>query len=217
LDIAAIIQKTVLLAPAFLIAITFHELAHGFVAYKLGDPTAKMLGRLTFNPLKHLDPVGTLALIVTGMIGWAKPVPVNPHNLRNPKQDMMWVSFAGPATNFIFAIIAAMVFRVLAGLPISNIDFFGEKLFRPILLMTYLTVRINIGLGVFNLIPIPPLDGSTILMGLLPNKQALAYSKIERYGFFILLALIFLRVTDIVIYPIIRFLNDLLLPEFLYL
>lgn len=195
-----------------LIAVTFHELAHGYVAYKLGDPTAKMLGRLTLNPLKHLDPIGTLAFIVTRMIGWAKPVPVNPLNLKNPQRDMMWVSLAGPATNFAIATIASVAFRFLADFPVSSIGFWGEKLFNPILLMTYLTVTINIGLGVFNLIPIPPLDGSGILMGLLPKKMAASYSRIERYGFLILLALIFLRITDIVIYPIIMFLNNLLLP-----
>ncbi len=176
-----------------------------------------MLGRLTLNPLKHLDPVGTLAFIVTRMIGWAKPVPVNPNNLRNPKKDMMWVSIAGPATNFVIAIIAAIAFKLLVSIPDTNFGFLGEKLFKPILLMTYLTVTINIGLGVFNLIPVPPLDGSSILIGILPNRQALAYSKIERYGFLILLALIFLRITDFVIYPIIRYLNHLLLPEFPFL
>ena len=131
MDIANIIQQIVLLACPILIAVTFHELAHGYVAYRLGDPTAKMLGRLTLNPLKHLDPVGTLAFIVTRMIGWAKPVPVNPNNLRNPKKDMMWVSIAGPATNFVIAIIAAIAFKLLVSISDTNFGFLGRSCLNP--------------------------------------------------------------------------------------
>ena len=184
LDFTDIIRQIVLLAFPVLTAVTFHELAHGYVADRLGDPTARLAGRLTINPLKHLDPVGTLVFIVTRMIGWAKPVPVNPYNLRNPKKDMIWVSLAGPAANLIIAFIAAVVFRLLLNLPVSPFSDLGQKILAPLILIARITVTINIGLGVFNLIPVPPLDGSKILMGLLPHRQAAAYSRIEPYGFF---------------------------------
>ncbi|KAF0143375.1 MAG: peptidase M50 [Nitrospirae bacterium] len=213
MDIANIIRDIVLLAFPILIAVTFHEVAHGYVADKLGDPTARMMGRLTINPLKHLDPIGTLVFVFTRMIGWAKPVPVNPLNLRNPKKDMMWVSLAGPATNLAIAVIAAIIYRTLQSLPIALSNPFGQKVLIPVILITYLTVTINIGLGIFNLIPVPPLDGSKILMGLLPHKQAVAYSRIEPYGFFILIGLIFLRVTDYIVFPIIIFLRYLLVGQ----
>ena len=127
LDFTDIIRQIVLLAFPVLIAVTFHELAHGYVADRLGDPTARLAGRLTINPLKHLDPIGTLVFIVTRMIGWAKPVPVNPYNLRNPKKDMIWVSLAGPAANLIIAFIAAVVFRILLNLPVSLLGDLGQK------------------------------------------------------------------------------------------
>lgn|SRR5574340_1070129 len=213
LDFADIIRQIVLLAFPVLTAVTFHELAHGYVADKLGDPTARLAGRLTINPLKHLDLVGTLVFVITRMIGWAKPVPVNPYNLRNPKKDMIWVSLAGPAANLIIAFIAAVVFRLLLNLPVSPFSDMGQKILAPLILITRITVTINIGLGVFNLIPVPPLDGSKILMGLLPHRQAAAYSRIEPYGFFILLGLIFLRVTDYIIVPIIILIRYLLLGQ----
>lgn len=213
MDIANIIREIVLLAFPILIAVTFHEVAHGYVADKLGDPTARMMGRLTLNPIKHLDLIGTLVFVFTRMIGWAKPVPVNPLNLRNPQKDMMWVSLAGPAANMVIAIIASIVYRLLQSFPISSSDLFGQKILVPVILITYLTVTINIGLGIFNLIPVPPLDGSKILMGLLPHKQAVAYSRIEPYGFFILLGLIFFRITDYVIFPVIIILRYLLLGQ----
>ena len=174
LNFTDIIQQIVLLAFPVLIAVTFHELAHGYVADRLGDPTARLTGRLTINPLKHLDPVGTLVFIITRMIGWAKPVPVNPYNLRNPKKDMIWVSLAGPAANLIIAFIASVVFRILLNLPVSPFSDMGQKILAPLILIARITVTINIGLGVFNLIPVPPLDGSKILMGLLPYRQAAA-------------------------------------------
>lgn len=211
MDISSILLQIVLLAGPILIAVTFHELAHGYVAYKLGDPTAKMLGRLTLNPLKHLDPVGTLAFIITRMIGWAKPVPVNPNNLRNPIKDMMWVSLAGPATNMVIAIIASFLVKILGSIHISADNPMGQQILLPLILIAELTVTINIGLGIFNLIPVPPLDGSKVLMGLLSPRHAAVYSRIEPYGLFILLALIFLRITDYVIFPVIIFLRHLLL------
>ncbi len=204
------LKQIVLMALPLLVAVTFHELAHGFVAYRLGDPTAKLAGRLTFNPLKHLDPLGTLVFIMTRMIGWAKPVPVNPFNLRDPKKDMIWVSLAGPAANMLIAVASALLYKLVMILPVGNI-FIVKKILVPVALMLQLSVILNIGLAVFNLIPIPPLDGSKILMGLLPPRQAIAFSRIEPYGFFIILILLFLRVIDLVIFPIIIFLRDLLI------
>ncbi len=198
------------MAVPLLGAVTFHELAHGYVAYRLGDPTAKLAGRLTLNPIKHLDFLGTLVFIVTQMIGWAKPVPVNPYNLRNPRRDMIWVSLAGPVTNLLIAVLSALLYKMVVALPVQNV-FFIKKVLVPVALMLQISVILNIGLAVFNAIPIPPLDGSKILMGILPPRQALAYSKIEPYGFFIILALIFLRVIDYVIFPLIVFLKNLLI------
>ncbi|HCC68530.1 MAG TPA: site-2 protease family protein [Nitrospiraceae bacterium] len=210
-DIARIIRDIALLAPPILIAITFHELAHGLVADRLGDPTARLAGRLTINPIKHLDPIGTLVFVFTRMIGWAKPVPVNPYNLKDPKRDMIWISLAGPAANMIIAVISAIVFKMLSVITVSPDSIFGEKVFIPLAIMVQLCVVLNIGLAVFNLLPIPPLDGSKILMGLLPYRQAVAYSRLEPYGFLILIALIFFRITDYIIFPIIILLRNLLL------
>ncbi|NOX20051.1 MAG: site-2 protease family protein [Nitrospirae bacterium] len=204
------LKQIVLMALPLLVAVTFHELAHGFVAYRLGDPTAKLAGRLTLNPLKHLDPLGTLVFIMTRMIGWAKPVPVNPFNLRDPKKDMIWVSLAGPAANMLIAVASALLYKIVMILPVENV-FIVKKILVPVALMLQLSVILNIGLAVFNLIPIPPLDGSKILMGILPPRQAIAFSRIEPYGFFIILILLFLRVIDLIIFPIIIFLRDLLI------
>ncbi|GBE36096.1 peptidase family M50 [bacterium BMS3Bbin07] len=210
MDIVEIIRQVILMAVPILLAVTFHELAHGYVAYRLGDHTAKDAGRLTLNPLKHLDPLGTLVFLVTRMIGWAKPVPVNPYNLRDPKRDMMWVSIAGPAANMALAVVSAILYKLMLMLPVTE-PLLIRKILLPVAMMLQMSVVLNIGLAVFNLIPIPPLDGSKILMGLLPVRQAIAYSRIEPYGFFILLALIFFRITDYVIFPIIIFLRNLLI------
>ncbi len=210
MDIVEIIRQVILMAVPILLAVTFHELAHGYVAYRLGDHTAKDAGRLTLNPLKHLDPLGTLVFLVTRMIGWAKPVPVNPYNLRDPKRDMMWVSIAGPATNMALAVVSAILYKLMLMLPVTE-PLLIRKILLPVAMMLQMSVVLNIGLAVFNLIPIPPLDGSKILLGLLPARQAIAYSRIEPYGFFILLALIFFRITDYIIFPIIIFLRNLLI------
>ncbi len=209
-DILGILRQIILMALPILAAVTFHELAHGYVAYRLGDPTAKLAGRLTINPIKHLDPVGTLVFLFTRMIGWAKPVPVNPYNFRNPRKDMMWVSIAGPATNMVLAVVSAILYKVIVILPVTSPMIVGKVLV-PVAMMLRLSVMLNIGLAVFNTIPVPPLDGSKILMGLLPPEKAMAYSRIEPYGFFILIALILFRVTDYLIFPVIVFLHNLLI------
>ncbi|UCZ57870.1 site-2 protease family protein [Desulfurispirillum indicum] len=195
------IQRLIIALPVLLIAITFHELAHGYVAYRLGDPTAKNQGRLTLNPIKHLDALGTLTLIVTQIIGWAKPVPVDYRYFANPKRDMMWVALAGPAANFTLACVFAVIFHAMKDMQVSA-D--AMVYMYPIFLMVQMGVIINLALGIFNLIPIPPLDGGRILVSLLPDRQAYQVARIEPYGFFIILALLFFGGTQKVIWPLIQ-------------
>jgi Zn-dependent protease len=172
--------------PAFLLALTVHEFAHGLVAERFGDPTARMMGRVTLNPIPHIDPFGTI--ILPGLLiimkapfvfGWAKPVPVNPYNLRNPKRDMIWISLAGPVANLIFAFVCGTVLRLI--LP------FVEG--GPVLQFLAWAVMVSLVLAAFNLIPVPPLDGSGILKGLLPDRMQEGYAKYERFGFLVLLGL----------------------------
>ena len=196
--------------PAILLAITVHESAHGWMAWKLGDPTARNMGRLTLNPIKHLDPIGTLVFFLTQMIGWAKPVPVNPMYFKNPRRDMIWVSLAGPVSNILLAVGSAIVLRQIIG-PLSTWQASYAYVMKPLLYMAYISIQVNIGLAIFNLIPVPPLDGSKVLMGLLPENALAGYMKMERYGFVILLLLIFTGVTDRIIVPIINYANRLLI------
>jgi Zn-dependent protease len=187
----------ILKAVPLLLSITVHEVAHGYVAYRKGDFTAKLMGRITMNPIRHMDPMGSilipLFLLFTGsrfIFGWAKPVPVNSFNFKSPRRDMMHVSLAGPLSNFILAAAFAIVIRVLLWVPGPDV-LLSSKLFLPLAIMLSWGVVISIYLGVFNLLPIHPLDGSHILEGLLPPEQARAYSRISQYGWIILLALLF--------------------------
>jgi Zn-dependent protease len=206
MDINHILQQIIILAPPFLFALTFHELAHGYVAWRLGDPTAKNAGRLTMNPLKHLDPLGVLAFIIM-KIGWAKPVPVNPVYFRDPRQGMLLVALAGPGANMLLAVASAILVKLL--LPLH--PFIPLFLLNPLAQMLAASVWINVMLAVFNLVPIPPLDGSKILAGVLPPEMARGYEKLEPYGFILLLILFYLGLISQVIMPIIRFANNLLL------
>ncbi len=205
------IIKFIILAPSILIALVVHETAHGWIAYKLGDPTAKNAGRLTLNPLKHLDFWGTLVFVITQMVGWAKPVPVNPNFFRKPRQDMVWVALAGPLSNILLAAGFAACYHILTRF-MSVTQTVGYE-FPLMLLVVFfvINVQINIGLAIFNLIPIPPLDGSKVMMGILPVRQAILYSKIERYGFIILIVLIFTHSFDHFLFPLIHGLKTLLL------
>jgi Zn-dependent protease len=183
----------------FFIAFTVHEFAHGWVALKLGDPTAKYSGRLTLNPLKHIDPLGTIIVPILlylskspFIFGWAKPVPVNFSRLNSPKRDIIWVGLAGPMANIIMALLIGLLFR--SGL---SIDY---NLFSILQTLGIL----NLVLAVFNLIPIPPLDGSRVLTGLLPYNLARSYIQLEPFGMFILIALLALGLLRIIIWPIIN-------------
>jgi len=208
-----ILQKLVLLAPGFLLAITVHEFTHGYVAYRLGDPTAKLAGRLTFNPISHLDLFGTIVLVLTQMIGWAKPVPVDSRYLQNPRKDMLWISLGGPAANIVTAVLLSLVLHILMGVLGGPRGGAGSAFFLwPLFMILALGVQINVVLAIFNLLPVPPLDGSGIVAGLLPRRYAYEYEKLQPYGFIILILLIFTGVVSYIIMPPISFITRLLLP-----
>lgn len=205
------IFELLIVAPPLLLALTFHEVAHGYVALRFGDPTARDAGRLTMNPLKHLDPLGTLAFFLF-RIGWAKPVPVNPGYFRNPHRDMLWVALAGPVSNLGLALICALLAKIIvlaAGILFSNPVL--AAIFNPLYMLLRASVWINLLLCIFNFLPIPPLDGSRILTGLLPPAMAKSYLKFERYGFFLVLLLALTGVLSRIVMPIISFANHLLL------
>jgi len=208
-----------LLIIAFAITITVHEAAHAWMANRLGDPTAKLSGRLSLNPLVHYDPAGTTLLIITTILfakgylpfpfGWAKPVPFDPYNLKNPQRDSALISFAGPASNLILALILSLIFRFTIS-PFSP--------FSLIFGILPLFILLNISLAVFNLIPIHPLDGGKILIGLLPSKKAHKVDNfLNRFGFLILIGLIFPifgnePLINVIILPIIKVLRSILIP-----
>ena len=189
MDIAHLIQTVAIYALPVLFAITIHEAAHGYVARHFGDNTAYMLGRVTLNPLKHIDPVGTILMplllyfATSGafLFGYAKPVPVRFGNLRNPKREMIWVALAGPGANFIQALLWGVLFFVLKGTGVTEIFF---------LKMAQGGILVNVVMFAFNLFPLPPLDGGRILVGLLPYRQAEMVSRVEPWGFFIVMALV---------------------------
>ena len=204
------------------IAIVFHEVAHGWVANAFGDPTARRKGRLSLNPLRHVDPVGTvvlpLVLAVTGapVFGWAKPVPVVAHRMRNPRFHMVLVALAGPGTNLLLAVLGALAFAgFLATRP-------GEGLLSLFVAMNLFNfVAINIFLAVFNMLPIPPFDGGHVVEGLLPRRLAVHYAKLSRYGFLLLIALLFVlpqlfpraNIVDRIVRPPVAWIAGALLPS----
>ena len=205
------IQSLLLIAPPILLALTFHEYAHAYVAHRYGDDTAQKNGRLTLNPLRHLDPLGTIMIFLV-QFGWAKPVPVNPYNLRNPKKDMLWISAAGPLSNMLLALISGLLFRFFSD---SAMIADRDSLTGLLVVMVFLSLKINLALAIFNIIPIAPLDGSKILYGLLPPGFGKMILAIERYGPFILIGLIiFGRATGVsilggLIWPFVGFFSKL--------
>ncbi len=189
MNFSDLIQTVLIYALPVIFAITLHEAAHGYVAHRLGDNTAWMMGRVTLNPMPHIDPMGTIVIpamlyVVTGgtfLFGYARPVPVNFGRLHHPKRDMIWVSFAGPAINFIQALVWLLAFYLLNILGVTEAYFVK---------MALAGVVVNVSMFVFNLFPLPPLDGGRVLVGLLPWRQAVWLSKVEPYGMFIVLALV---------------------------
>jgi len=193
---------------AILIAITIHEFAHAWMADHLGDPTARSQGRLSLNPMVHIDTLGMILLLVIGF-GWGKPVPFDPFNLKNPRKDAALISIAGPLINLILAFILSMIIRIIILMNLSFLFSFVSLLFVPI-------IQLNIILGVFNLLPVHPLDGFKVVGGLLSEKKAIEWYQLERYGIFLLLLLIIplgnSSMLDSIIRPIISFFYKFLIP-----
>lgn len=202
-DINAIIQAVTILALPVIFAITLHEAAHGYAARHFGDPTAWQMGRISINPLRHIDPVGTILiplaiLLFSGgsfLFGYAKPVPVDFSRLRKPKQDMLWVALAGPAANLVMALFWALMFKLSWSLP----QYFST----PLALMAKEGIQINCVLMVLNLLPLPPLDGGRIAVSLLPHRLAWRFAQLERWGFPILLVLLFTGILGAIMNPLI--------------
>lgn len=197
----------IVVAVLLILAISIHEFAHAWVADRLGDPTARLAGRLTLNPKAHLDPVGTFLLLFVGF-GWGKPVPFDPFNLRNPKKDSGLISFAGPASNLLMAVLASILFKFLDVLPIFFPTFIGAILFQ--------FIYFNIILAIFNLIPIHPLDGFKVVAGLIPKKYYEDWLSLEHYGMIFLILLIFPffggSPISTLMSPVVNFLLSFLLP-----
>ena len=209
--ILTLLQTNPILALAFIaglvVGITIHEASHAFVAYRLGDPTAKLAGRLTLNPASHLDLIGTFALLIVG-IGWGKPTPFDPFNLRNIKRDSALISVAGAVSNFVLAIILALPY--LIAYFTGNLSLTINAVYQVISIIIWL----NLILGVFNLIPVHPLDGFKVLAGLLPRDWYYDFIQTERYGIFILLFLLISGAIGKILFPIVSSIFSLLIPGF---
>lgn len=219
METANILRQLALSALPVLVAITFHELSHGFVASRLGDPTARMLGRLTLNPFAHIDLFGTIILpfmllIFTNgqfVFGYAKPVPVNPMNFKNPRKGMAITAAAGPLTNLLIAFLSIMLLRFFI-VPLSGMlsGAIASKTLVPLALMLEASITINVVLAAFNLIPIPPLDGGRVLVGLLPQRQAISFSKLEPFGFIIVIILIATGIASYFVIPLVNLFMSIL-------
>ncbi len=202
-DLSAMIQAVAIAALPIVLAITLHEAAHGYAARHFGDPTAYLEGRITANPLKHIDPIGTVVvplailLLSTGgiLFGWAKPVPVNFGNLRHPKRDMLWVAAAGPGSNLVMALCWAALLKLSWVMPLNYFSL-------PLAQMAQIGVGINVSLMVLNLFPLPPLDGGRIAVSLLPHRMAWKFAQLERWGFPILLILLFTGILGSILRPL---------------
>ncbi|MCR4304175.1 MAG: site-2 protease family protein [Gallionella sp.] len=209
MQIEQLIQTIALAAIPILFAITLHEAAHGYVARHFGDMTAFQQGRISLNPMRHIDPVGTillplLTLALGGILfGWAKPVPVNFSALRNPKKDMLWVAVAGPASNLVMALGWAMLARL-------GMEMQGSYFSMPLQGMAQIGIQINVILMVLNLIPLPPLDGGRVAVSLLPHRQAFQLAKIEPYGIFILIFLLMTNLLGLILWPLVSMVTGML-------
>ncbi len=207
----SLLQRIAVWTMPVILAITVHEVAHGWVALKLGDSTAKMLGRLTLNPVKHIDPIGTLLvpgllLVMGGFIfGWAKPVPVTWENLKKPKRDMALVALAGPLSNLLMALMWAGILKIGLVLAIAGS---AEMVALPLIYMGGAGITINLILMVLNLLPMPPLDGGRIVASLLPDKLSWQFNRLERWGFVILLGLMVMGVLGKILWPPINYLQS---------
>lgn len=195
-DLASALQQLAIAIPALLLALAFHEYSHAWVATRLGDTTPEADGRLTMNPLAHVDPIGALMLVFAGF-GWAKPVQVQGHNFKSPLRDMALVAVAGPLANFLLAVVSAIVLKLMVENGLRSGPVLG-----PLFEMVRACFGLNIGLGVFNLLPIPPLDGSRILVWLLPRGPAEAVARLEPVAPFLLIGLLFLGVLGPLIWPV---------------
>jgi len=216
------IQKVAVMAVPLVFAIVFHEVAHGWVAHRLGDPTAKMMGRLTLNPISHIDLIGTIImplLLFFGtqgqfVFGYAKPVPIDPRYFKDPKKGMALSSLAGPGVNLLMALFFSVVLRaIFPSMKESDLNEMSGQVLFPLALMLSYGVLINVALAVLNLIPIPPLDGSRIVYWLLPPRLGDSYYRLERYGMLILMALLFLRILGSLIWPVVSFILTILLDN----
>jgi len=206
-----LIQQLIFLIPILLISLSFHEFLHGYASYKLGDPTPKINGRLTLNPLAHLDPIGSLVLLITRRFGWAKPVPINPNYYKNPRKGMMIVGIAGPGANFMLALLFSATIKLILNFSQYSLRGFGGNFVNLLLQFLVMAIMINLSLAFFNLIPIPPLDGSKILRGFLPAKFDQYFNKLEGpAGMVVLIILLYTGIIWNIIGPIINFLLQIL-------
>jgi Zn-dependent protease len=208
-DIENVVLSIALSAVPLMLAIILHEISHGWVAEKLGDPTARMLGRITLNPISHIDPIGTIILpgilLLTGshfLFGWAKPVPVNFGNLRGGRRDMALVALSGPLTNLLLAVLSSIIFHLTFGGVMDSASIL-DRIIVPVHLMAKYSVLVNLVLMVINLLPILPLDGGRIVAGLAPEPMAMAMGRMERYGMLIVLLLIASGIWSYVVTPVI--------------